>query len=539
MEVSPNHDVAARIYGPLDASKKEHRLIRFVGGRRELAWELGTFSLLADMEFTALSYCWGKPQNYRPVTVNGHEFQVRPSLYSFLVQMASENRRDWFFADAVCINQDNVSERSTQVTYMGEIYRKAVEVIAWIYHEDTDDPKVMKQLDIEKAVRDLQMKEKRLAAEGTELKPVEREVLTSLTSMARQRAASSDYWSRLWIVQEILLARRLTIRWYSFTFDWDDIRTLHIDGSDIPSIQLNEHGRPLKPHPLMTMREAGLFQYNHLPNSAENSIMCKQLWHWQHSAGRDLHAGKLLSFDEAVQFFSAQLCQIAHDNVFALFGIAECSIDPDYNMPMMELYTSALYNYMLCLWSRRPSPAPRWDSTKLESWNILNSLGLVYTKLAPLGQALMHAFQLDPFDEIVFLVSYLVCQRFNATAASLAQQRLAWDWLLFTKYTNFDVRRTDDLLKRRWYESDDMALNRFHNDLLDRFHKALDRQKKYQGADKELTAPTHQQLEAPANDGRVMRYSAWVHTTIEVCDKIWERWSSQQSILPSVNASTA
>ncbi|EME82157.1 uncharacterized protein MYCFIDRAFT_83590 [Pseudocercospora fijiensis CIRAD86] len=491
--------------------------------------------------------------------------------------MASENRRDWFFADAICINQDDIYERSLQVTYMGEIYRKALEVIAWIYHEDTDDPKLMTQSHIEKHVRELQMKEKREAVEGADLQPDERKLLTSLHDLAWQLAASSDYWSRLWIVQEILLAKKLTIRWYSFAFDWDNIRTLQIDGVNIPSIELHEDGRPLKPHALMvrrtlillhqvvqehlvrgliravmsrvrvcdmnaksqqTMRKAGLFQYHHLPNSAENSIMCKQLWHWHNSAGRDLHAGKLLSFQEAVQFFSAQLCKVAHDNVFALLGIAECCIEPDYNMPMMELYTSALFNYMLCLWSRRSSMAHNVDGTKLNNWDTLNSVGLDYDKLKSLGEALMHAFQLDPFHGVVFLISYHVCKRFVSNAAILAQQGLASNWLFHTEYTRLEFGSANDLLKRRWYESNDMALRRFHNDLLDRSHKALDRHNKYEKTDRELAAPTHHQLKAPANDGRVMRHSEWIRATNDVCDKIWERWSSHAS-RPSLDAFTA
>lgn len=43
---------------------------------------------------------------------------------------------------------------------MAEVYRKAEEVIAWVCLEDSEDPRVMKQVEIERALRGLQALEK-------------------------------------------------------------------------------------------------------------------------------------------------------------------------------------------------------------------------------------------------------------------------------------------------------------------------------------------------------------------------------------------
>ncbi|KAI5357581.1 putative heterokaryon incompatibility [Septoria linicola] len=133
MEQSANHHIADRIYSNLDVSKKQHRLIRFVGGGRDLAWELGTFSCTRPQPLTALSYCWGKAHADRQITLNGHIFLVRPNLHGFL---------------------DDIPERSVQVTYMGQIYRNAEEVIAWMYFEDTEDPRIMKQADVQRYIKE-------------------------------------------------------------------------------------------------------------------------------------------------------------------------------------------------------------------------------------------------------------------------------------------------------------------------------------------------------------------------------------------------
>lgn len=236
------------LYAGLDGNKQEFRLIRFVGGSRSLAWELKPFSIADKVAWVALSYCWGKAYATKSLKLNDEEFLVRPNLYSFLVQMASENRRNWFFVDAICINQSDDSEKGSQVALMGQIYRKAQEVIAWVYLEDNEDPRIMKQMDIEHALRHFQALKRQKTAEGQDLDPEERQTFTELVDMTRALVMSSDYWSRLWIVQEILLAKKLTIRWFSLTFEWSDILRLEIQGSSIPDIDLDKHGKPLRPH---------------------------------------------------------------------------------------------------------------------------------------------------------------------------------------------------------------------------------------------------------------------------------------------------
>ncbi|PPJ52362.1 hypothetical protein CBER1_09838 [Cercospora berteroae] len=535
MEPSANHQISSQIYSPLDSSKQEHRLLRFVGGKRSLAWELGTFSLLPSLQhghppMIALSYCWGRAAADKPITLNGHEFLVRQNLYDFLVQMASENRRDWFFVDAICINQDDVPERSVQVTYMGRIYRIAEEVIAWIYFEDTDDPKVMKQGDIQAHVREYQLLEKEKQQSDQDLAPEERHLLESLQQMAWQLAASSSYWSRLWIVQELLLAPNLTIRWSSLTFHWKDIMSLRIRDVDIPSVELDPStGRPLRPHQLTTMRKAGLFTYEHLPNSAENSIMCKQLWHWKDSAGQDLQKGKLLKFHEAVAFFSIQQCGVMHDNVYALLGIAECAIKPDYDMPLMDLYTAALYNYLLSLWSVQRSGHDGKTAIGTRDWDTLIDLGLDYNKLLAPGETFLHAFQLDPFHDLVFLMTYEVCKRFSEDATLLATQGLAANWLFHTESTKLEVGAANDLVKRKWYESEDRALKRFDKDLMARVEKANERLEKLKRKDGALEAPHWgAPIKAPASDGRTKTCSEWASGAKSLCDNVWTRWSQAQ-----------
>jgi hypothetical protein len=50
----------------------------------------------------------------------------------------SENvpKQRYIWIDALCIDQTNLSEREAQVSLMGELFRKATTVIAWLGDED-------------------------------------------------------------------------------------------------------------------------------------------------------------------------------------------------------------------------------------------------------------------------------------------------------------------------------------------------------------------------------------------------------------------
>ncbi|KXJ87678.1 heterokaryon incompatibility protein-domain-containing protein, partial [Microdochium bolleyi] len=71
-------------------------------------------------EYTALSYTWGTGEPSKAILLNGTLFPVRDNLYQL-----------WWI-DAICINQDDISERSSQVALMRRIYRQASRIVIWL-----------------------------------------------------------------------------------------------------------------------------------------------------------------------------------------------------------------------------------------------------------------------------------------------------------------------------------------------------------------------------------------------------------------------
>ncbi|KAI0474712.1 heterokaryon incompatibility protein-domain-containing protein [Xylaria cf. heliscus] len=74
--------------------------------------------------YTALSYVWGDPTPVDKILLNGHELGITANLGAALRDMRDASRTHRLWADAVCIDQSNILERSKQVGRMGEIYTR-------------------------------------------------------------------------------------------------------------------------------------------------------------------------------------------------------------------------------------------------------------------------------------------------------------------------------------------------------------------------------------------------------------------------------
>ncbi|KAK4502127.1 hypothetical protein PRZ48_005550 [Zasmidium cellare] len=144
--------------------------------------------------FEALSYEWKANSdmgNKRLIILDESRFlgsmEIGYNLWGFLEHIQQPDDEFWVWADAVCINQSSLQERGHQVKLMGQIYTRASKVLAWLPVEDPDF---------------CVAKWKKLMAGGT---------LSDWEMGAATRMFHSHYWTRKWIIQEILLARTVVL----------------------------------------------------------------------------------------------------------------------------------------------------------------------------------------------------------------------------------------------------------------------------------------------------------------------------------------
>lgn len=126
-------------YQPLSTATSIRLLELHPGqGNDILSLELHEVDLNEQPQFEALSYEWGKKEGSLLMECSGRNLEITPNLQSVLKTLRSKDGARFLWADAVCINQEDIAERSQQVTLMGRIFRKASSVIMWIGKE-TDD----------------------------------------------------------------------------------------------------------------------------------------------------------------------------------------------------------------------------------------------------------------------------------------------------------------------------------------------------------------------------------------------------------------
>jgi hypothetical protein len=94
--------------------------------------DLEVVDLEAHPRLEALSYVWGNPNPPEAILCNGHQHSVTPNLALALRRLRSPYMARTVWVDAICVNQEDLEERSQQVQLMRVIYSQAWRVIVWL-----------------------------------------------------------------------------------------------------------------------------------------------------------------------------------------------------------------------------------------------------------------------------------------------------------------------------------------------------------------------------------------------------------------------
>ena len=136
-------------YSPLP-SPTSTRLVEFIGAAQPggiIRIALRAFDLSSIPPFQALSYTWGDPrcphldadretdylETKHVIECGGQRFLVRRNLLDALKMLSTHSDiiSPFVWIDAICIDQSNLQERSSQVQMMASIYGAAKRVVGW------------------------------------------------------------------------------------------------------------------------------------------------------------------------------------------------------------------------------------------------------------------------------------------------------------------------------------------------------------------------------------------------------------------------
>ncbi|KAK3986625.1 heterokaryon incompatibility protein 6, OR allele [Cladorrhinum sp. PSN332] len=283
-----------------------------------------------DDSYEALSYVWGDVSETTPVQVNGSTLCIGKNLRCALLYLRLADRPRIVWADAICINQENLDERNQQVSIMGKIYQSAHQTIVFLGDE----------VAVENMPENTEMAFnviKALAKDGVEAakKDSDHQVARLGKGEAWTRYGDDgsstqtilglDWWKRAWTAQEIVLAKRASLVMGPHQIDWD-----------LFSAAIH-HGEALKLSSWTSTIFGGIME------------SCTAPFH-EVKAIRDLAvnpspnlADELLSY---LNLTSNRKAIDPRDKIFAVLGFADgrlqgIGIVPDYRSPVEDVYRDA------------------------------------------------------------------------------------------------------------------------------------------------------------------------------------------------------
>ncbi|KAH7078794.1 heterokaryon incompatibility protein-domain-containing protein [Paraphoma chrysanthemicola] len=184
---------------------QEIRLILLHPGRdqQDLKCEIEHVNLLDQPAYEAVSYTWGSGILSEQILCNGRTMSITANCRAALRCLRLSERRRALWIDAVCIDQRNDVEKSHQVQLMSTIYSSASQVLAYLAPTSPSKRRGVK----------------------TAL-----ELLNDLSSSHQVSSCfqvnsfidliTLPYWRRVWILQEIGLAKLVTLVTEDACADW-------------------------------------------------------------------------------------------------------------------------------------------------------------------------------------------------------------------------------------------------------------------------------------------------------------------------------
>jgi hypothetical protein len=98
--------------------------------------------ITAAPTYAAISYVWGDPKNTVMITVDEKNQPVTVNLRDVLLRARHKSDTRILWADAICINQEDLVERAQQIRLMPSIFGNAEHVLAWLGKDDGDAEEV-------------------------------------------------------------------------------------------------------------------------------------------------------------------------------------------------------------------------------------------------------------------------------------------------------------------------------------------------------------------------------------------------------------
>ncbi|KAI1738623.1 heterokaryon incompatibility protein-domain-containing protein [Xylaria scruposa] len=190
-------------------------------------YDLRDFPCEDRPKYMALSYVWCGDTPTKAISINGIVLQVRKSLAQALQSIAHFDPHTYVFADAICINQQDDREKSIMVQHMAQIFSDAWLVYAWLGPVQEYSTQTLMKHFSELGKLFWQhvgpTESHKLGERSLDIDTILTRNISHLygrfkyplvkqgifPTKAYSSFSARPFWSRIWVLQEVYLAKRL------------------------------------------------------------------------------------------------------------------------------------------------------------------------------------------------------------------------------------------------------------------------------------------------------------------------------------------
>ncbi|CZT22928.1 uncharacterized protein RCC_08636 [Ramularia collo-cygni] len=194
------------------------RLLKLLPGTGNKAISITLIdSYIGQSSYDALSYTWGDGQPDKTIFCNGRRLLITQTLLEALRHFRDSDREIILWIDQVCIWQGSISEKNQQVQLMGKIFKSARKVTVWL-GDHADNSRAGMQLAyqlLDISTRHSVLNSDQLETLGLPKRGSKRWI--SLAAILRR-----PWFSRTWIVQEVVLNPNVEVVLGDSSLQWDE-----------------------------------------------------------------------------------------------------------------------------------------------------------------------------------------------------------------------------------------------------------------------------------------------------------------------------
>lgn len=306
------------------------RLLRILPADRREPIEIvvETFQRQSAPPYAALSYTWGDVTLLKRIAANGRFLDITQECWYALVQLRLFGISEYYWIDAICINQKDDLEKSAQVNLMGDTYRNATCTVASLGRQTKDIALFLRyatKMEIvcenAEACSDINIPGWLKALGETALE----RLFASLTAFARL-----PYWDRLWTAQEFALSSSLLIACGPRCLEWSKCDALNATICKLIEINKDWYAGKVALH-------TGSLSVMRLPMNRTGTLR---------SIVRSSPHG-VATFTEVVLRLGTRKCLDPRDRIFGLLSLihwpkTQPVLKADYRIPASKLAEIAL-----------------------------------------------------------------------------------------------------------------------------------------------------------------------------------------------------